>query len=93
MMGMNIFCLSTKSEIPLLKQKKITKRESEILLSVLEGKTNKEIEKEFFISYKTVKTHLYNIYKKMGVKNRLQLMNAMQECMEKANSNKINKIS
>ncbi len=75
--------------IPLLGQKKITKREKEILLLVLEGKSNKEIEKEFFVSYKTVKSHLYNIYQKMGVKNRLQLMNTVQDYLKKKNSKKI----
>jgi ligand-binding sensor domain-containing protein/DNA-binding CsgD family transcriptional regulator len=74
---------------PMLRQQKITEREREILLLVLEGKTNKEIEKKFFISYKTVKSHLYNIYQKMGVKNRLQLMNAVQEYLKKTNSKKI----
>jgi DNA-binding NarL/FixJ family response regulator len=74
---------------PLLGQKKITQREREILVLVLQGKTNKEIEKEFFVSYKTVKSHLYNIYQKMGVKNRLQLMNTVQEYLKKTNSKKI----
>ncbi len=74
---------------PMLKRQKITNREKEILLLVLEGKTNKDIEKKYFISYKTVKSHLYNIYQKMGVKNRLQLMNAVQEYLKKANSKKI----
>lgn len=74
---------------PLLRQKKITKREREILLLVLQGKTNKEIEKEFFVSYKTVKSHFYNIYQKIGVKSRLQLMNAVQEYLKKKNSKKI----
>jgi len=73
---------------PLLRQKKITQREREILVLVLQGKTNREIEKEFFVSYKTVKSHLYNIYQKMGVKNRLQLMNAVQEYLKKTNSKK-----
>jgi ligand-binding sensor domain-containing protein/DNA-binding CsgD family transcriptional regulator len=74
---------------PLLRKNKITKREREILLSVLQGKSNKEIEKEFFVSYKTVKSHLYNIYQKIGVKSRLQLMNAVQEYLKKTNSKKI----
>ena len=78
---------------PLLSRQKITEREKEILLSVLEGKTNREIEIEFFISYKTVKSHLYNIYQKMEVKNRLQLMNAVQEYLKKANAKKILKPS
>lgn len=43
---------------------------------VIRGKTNEEIADELFISIKTVKYHLYNVFKKLGVKNRLQLMNA-----------------
>jgi len=74
---------------PLLKQKKITQREKEILVLVLQGKDNREIEKELFVSYKTVKSHLYNIYQKMGVKNRLQLMNVVQEYLKKNNSKKV----
>ncbi len=77
---------------PMLRRQKITEREKEILLLVLEGKTNKEIEKKFYISYKTVKSHLYSIYQKMGVKNRLQLMNTVQEYLKKSNSKKIFKI-
>jgi DNA-binding CsgD family transcriptional regulator len=78
-----------KNMTPLLRQKKITQREKEILVLVLQGKANREIEKELFVSYKTVKSHLYNIYQKMEVKNRLQLMNAVQEYLKKANSKKI----
>jgi DNA-binding CsgD family transcriptional regulator len=73
---------------PMLQRHRITEREREILLLVLEGKTNKEIEKKIFISYKTVKSHLYNIYQKMGVKSRLQLMNTVQEYLKKTNSKK-----
>jgi DNA-binding NarL/FixJ family response regulator len=50
----------------------LTKRESEILGTIAEGATNEEIAEKFFISAHTVKSHLYNIYKKVGVSNRLQ---------------------
>jgi LuxR family transcriptional regulator of csgAB operon len=50
----------------------LTKRESEILGTIAEGATNEEIAEKFFISSHTVKSHLYNIYKKVGVSNRLQ---------------------
>ena len=53
----------------------LTNREKEITALVISGKTNKEIEKELFISLKTVKSHLYNVYQKLNVQNRLQLMN------------------
>jgi LuxR family transcriptional regulator of csgAB operon len=50
----------------------LTKRESEILGTIAEGATNEEIAEKFLISSHTVKSHLYNIYKKVGVSNRLQ---------------------
>jgi DNA-binding CsgD family transcriptional regulator len=52
----------------------ISKREQEILEMILEGKNNREIDKALFISYHTVKNHVYNIYQKLGVRNRYQLM-------------------
>src|SRR5436190_3229984 len=48
----------------------LTKREKEILRLVAEGLTNEEIGKKIFISEKTVKTHLTNIFDKLKVNNR-----------------------
>ena len=56
------------------KQHKISKREQEIARLILDGKTNKEIEEILFISYHTVKNHVYNLYRKLGVKNRHQFV-------------------
>ena len=53
----------------------ITPREGEIIRLVLQGKTNAEIAAALFISLKTVKHHLYNVYLKLRVKNRVQLVN------------------
>ena len=57
----------------------LTKREQEILALILQGKSNKAIEAELFISSKTVKNHVYNLYQKLGVKSRLELANAVRE--------------
>lgn len=51
----------------------ISKREREVILLIREGKSNKEIEDQLYISLQTVKDHIYNIYRKTGVKNRVQL--------------------
>ena len=53
---------------------KISTRETEILKLVLNGKNNKQIEQELFISYHTVKNHIYNIFQKLGISNRYQLI-------------------
>jgi two-component system, NarL family, response regulator DegU len=50
----------------------LTKREKEILKLVAEGLTNEEIGKRIFISEKTVKTHLTNIFDKLKVNNRFK---------------------
>ena len=50
----------------------LTKRETEILRLVAEGLTNEEIGKKIFISEKTVKTHLTNIFDKLKVNNRFK---------------------
>jgi DNA-binding NarL/FixJ family response regulator len=47
-------------------------REIEILVLLSSGIQNEEIAQKLFISPNTVKTHLYNIFKKINVPNRLQ---------------------
>lgn len=50
----------------------LTMREKEILGLLLKGKGNKDISAMMCISTETVKSHLQNIYKKLGVKNRIE---------------------
>ncbi len=52
----------------------ITDREREIILKVLQGKSNADIAGELFISLATVKTHLHNIYSKIGIDSRYDLL-------------------
>jgi len=52
----------------------ITEREREIILKVIQGKSNADIARELVISIATVKTHLYNIYGKIGVNSRYNLL-------------------
>ncbi len=48
----------------------LTPAELRILEQVIDGKTNKQIAEEVFLSPWTVKTHVKNIYKKMHVNSR-----------------------
>jgi LuxR family transcriptional regulator of csgAB operon len=50
----------------------LTSRQVEILAQVAVGASNDEIASRLNISSHTVKTHLYNIFKKINVPNRLQ---------------------
>jgi DNA-binding CsgD family transcriptional regulator len=52
----------------------VSRREREIIGLLLLGKNNKEIEDKLFIAENTVRNHVYNIYQKLDVKNRLQLI-------------------
>ena len=52
----------------------ITDREREIILKVMRGKSNEDIARELVISLATVKTHLHNIYKKIGIDSRYELL-------------------
>ncbi len=55
----------------------LTARELEITNYVCEGKSNKEIAEALFISENTVRNHIYNIYKKLEVKNKIELINKL----------------
>lgn len=52
--------------------KNLTHREKEILTRLITGASNKQIAEDLFISPHTVKTHIYNVYKKLDINNRLQ---------------------
>jgi two-component system, NarL family, response regulator LiaR len=49
------------------KPEALTVRESEVLILLAHGKSNKEIASKLFISETTVKTHVSNILMKLGV--------------------------
>jgi len=53
---------------------KLTKREKELVQLVYQGHTNPEISELLNISTGTVKRHTQNIYRKMEVKNRFELI-------------------
>ncbi len=50
----------------------LTPRENDILSQLAEGKSNREIAGQLFLSEKTVKAHLAAIFRKLGVTNRTQ---------------------
>lgn len=58
----------------LQKRNGLSAREMEILNLMLDGKSYKEMEETLHISIHTVKSHTYNLYRKLGVKSRHQLI-------------------
>ncbi len=61
---------------------KLTERESEIVTLLMQGRTYRMISAELYLSENTVKTHIKNIYSKLQVKNKTELINSLLEHQE-----------
>ncbi|MBN1876133.1 MAG: hypothetical protein JXA33_18060 [Anaerolineae bacterium] len=57
----------------------LSDRELEVLHLIVAGDTNREIADKLFIAISTVKTHINNIYGKLGVSNRVQAVTRANE--------------
>ncbi|SDE09766.1 response regulator transcription factor [Niabella drilacis] len=53
----------------------ITARETEVLEQLSKGRTYQEISDQLYISIKTLKSHIYRIYEKLQVDNRVEAIN------------------
>jgi DNA-binding CsgD family transcriptional regulator len=56
---------------------RLTQRETDALRGLLDGLKNVDIAKNLTIAEQTVKDHLSRVYKKIGVKNRFELMRSL----------------
>lgn len=59
----------------------ISPRESEVIIEICKGLSNKEISDRLFISLQTVKDHTHHIYIKTNVRSRVQLINLVKDSM------------
>jgi len=57
----------------------LTKKEREVMLKVAEGKTNRQIAQELYLSEHTVRNHVSNILQKLGLASRVQLANYVHD--------------
>jgi DNA-binding NarL/FixJ family response regulator len=64
--------LKSLNEISSAKLDMLSPREMEIMELISHSMTNEEIADKLFLSPKTVKTHLRNIFQKAGIKNRVE---------------------
>jgi len=67
-----VFESFSEKKVAIEEKTALTSREIEILSLISMGSNNEEIADKMCISTNTVKTHLYNIFKKINVENRLQ---------------------
>ena len=63
----------------------LTPRQHEILEYIIKGLTNKEISSATHLAVDTVKTHIHNIFRKMGVRNRAQAVSLSNKKKEDSN--------
>jgi DNA-binding NarL/FixJ family response regulator len=56
--------------------RELTKREMTVLQALVQGKRNKEIASELYITERTVKYHIKSIFNKLQVRNRTQAVRA-----------------
>ena len=71
---LNIESLLNNEVRHLFSKYSITAREQEIIEEICKGKSNQQIADDLFISLQTVKDHIHSIFKKVKVKNRVQLV-------------------
>jgi two-component system, NarL family, response regulator DegU len=64
--------LKSLTDLSMAKLEMLSSREMEILELISHSLTNEEIADKLFISSKTVKTHLRNIFAKSGIRNRVE---------------------
>ncbi len=63
-----------KQQLDFLNKFDLTKSEAQIAALILEGKSNREVANRLYISKKTLRTHLNNIYKKLPEQVRAEIM-------------------
>lgn len=61
----------------------LSKREQQVCLALVEGAKNCEIANKLFISKHTVKCHVSNLYRKLGVNSRHQILSTINNRMKR----------
>jgi len=70
--------VSTKLDLNKIRQRfRLTRRETDIIARAINGMKNTDIAEDLDISEQTVKDHLSNVYMKVGVENRFELVRTL----------------
>ena len=57
----------------------LTQKEVQVVQLILQSKTNKEIAQHLFVSEATIKSHINNIYRKLGIQSRKEVKKRMDQ--------------
>ena len=74
--------ISRDSLKPLAVRFHLTEREQDVLLLLMKGKSYSDMKEELFVSFQTVKNYISRIYKKAGVRNRVELVNLVRNTIQ-----------
>ncbi len=78
-LALNVLSRVRKLSHSMLQEEILTKKEKEVLLKVAEGKSNREIAQELYLSEHTVRNHVSSILHKLNLTSRVQLANYVHE--------------
>ena len=62
----------------------LTKREADMLAGLVRGKNRKAMSEELCVSTETAKSHIQNIYKKIGVHSQQELIRYVEDLREQS---------
>lgn len=72
--------------IEFAKEWHLSNRETEVLDPLLKGRSAQYIADQLFIAPGTVKSHIYNIYQKMGIHSKMELLDTYEAFLDEAHN-------
>ena len=84
--GVKVLSKRTRSTPMDIEALNLSTREKEVLELLVEGYSNQEISDKLFVSLNTTKTHISNIYAKLGVRRRTQAVQKARTLVFEAHS-------
>ena len=77
--GILVISKESRSLLSMRTQYRITEKQFRIMELLINGRSNREISEMLSIHKRTVETHVLSIYSKLGIKNRIELLNLVSE--------------
>ncbi|HLF67890.1 MAG TPA: helix-turn-helix transcriptional regulator [Gaiellaceae bacterium] len=71
----------SRRQVDAVSSRALTPRERQIALLVADGATNREAASSLFVSTRTIEFHLGNVYRRLGVRSRTELVRALSSAL------------